>query len=187
MNSGRPLPVQPGGMFRKALVATLTVLALATPSWAGGEKFSVSSVSRLSFTASTPIPASLPFVVATRPFVVVPNGSSVANPGPAFVPVVPDPRSRPFVTTIVTAPPPQVVVVQQTVYYPVATAYAAPSTCQTQGAWSYRWIPYTTTQNVWVPGLWDADGAWVDSHWEARPYSSGYYEPYWVSGQTYAC
>jgi len=177
-------------MIKKGLVATLAVFLLASPAWAGGDKASGAIVPRPNFTARTLIPASSPFVVATKPFVILPNGTVVANPGPAFVPVVLDGRPRPFTPTIVAVPVPQVVVVQQTVYYPVyypVTAYAAPSQCATQGAWSYRWIPYSTTQNVWVPGVWVADGTWVDSHWEARPYSSGYYEPYWVPDQTYVC
>jgi len=57
----------------------------------------------------------------------------------------------------------------------------------TPGYWSYAWVPYTTTQTVWVPGSWAADDTWTDSHWESRPYSSGYYEPFWTPGQAYAC
>jgi hypothetical protein len=48
-------------------------------------------------------------------------------------------------------------------------------------------VPYTTTQTVWVQGSWAPDGQWLDSHWELQPYTSGYYQPYWVPGQTYTC
>jgi hypothetical protein len=47
--------------------------------------------------------------------------------------------------------------------------------------------PTSYAQNIWVPGGWAADGTWVESHWEQRAYASGYYQPYWVPGQTYAC
>lgn len=65
--------------------------------------------------------------------------------------------------------------------------YAAPRQCVTAGYWAYQWIPTSYAQNIWVPGGWAADGTWVESHWEQRAYASGYYQPYWVPGQTYAC
>ena len=77
---------------------------------------------------------------------------------------------------------PQVIVVQQPVYYAQPVAMATPE-CVTPGYWAYRWVPCTTTQNVWVPGSWAADGMWTDSRWELRPYSSGYYEPIWTPAQ----
>src|SRR5690242_20426005 len=133
----------------------------------------------------TTFAASTPFVVATTPFAATASGAVVPAPGSAFGATLPDSRHRHGTTTVVGASP-GVVVVPQVVYYPVVTA-AAPTQCVTQGYWSYAWIPYTTMQNVWVDGSWGADGAWVDSHWEMRPYSSGYYEPYWTPGQSYAC
>jgi hypothetical protein len=65
--------------------------------------------------------------------------------------------------------------------------YAAPRQCVTEGYWAYQWIPTSYAQNIWVPGGWAADGTWVESRWEQRAYASGYYQPYWVPGQTYAC
>ena len=188
-------------MIRSGVVAILAVLALAAPAWAGGGRLTAatpsvvmalgSSVPRSTTTvlpSTTLLPASSPFVVATQPFVVTAPGAIVPNPPPAFVSSLPGVESRHHrlaTTTFVTAPPTQVIVVQQPVYY--QTAAAAPSECVTQGYWSYRWIPYTSTQTVWVQGSWAADNSWTDSHWESRPYSSGYYEPFWIPGQSYAC
>jgi hypothetical protein len=174
-------------MFRTTVVAILAVLALGGPAWAQGKLKATPSVVMPLRSTSTPMPASLPFVVATKPFTVTPSGAIVLDPAPVFVP---DPRhhrhgtptfiSSPTQTQVVVVPQPVPQVVYQTVY-------VAPQQCVTQGYWSYRWVPYTTTQNVWVPGSWGADGAWMDSHWEARPYSSGYYDPFWVPAQSYSC
>lgn len=156
------------------------MLLLATPAAAGDQaitspKFVAAPVAR-----TTPVlPASSPFVVATRPFAA---SSSVASPLPASVrPGVPDHSRRRHAPIFVGAPAaaPQVVVVQQPVYYVDVTPAA--SACS-PGYWSYRWIPYTTTQTVWVHGSWAANGSWTDSHWESQPYSSGYYEPFWTPG-----
>jgi hypothetical protein len=188
-------PVEGGVTIRNGVVAILAVLALAAPAWAGGERFTSATPSvvmpfrsvapRFS---STILPASKPFVVATKPFVVAAPGGGVPNAPPAVVSSLPDVESRhhrPATTIFVTAPAPQVVVVQQPVYY--QTVAAAPSPCVTPGYWSYHWIPYTSSQTVWVHGSWAADGSWTDSHWESRPYASGYYEPVWTPGQSYAC
>jgi hypothetical protein len=185
LNKDRATRVEPGVMSRHAVLAMLALL-LATPAWAAGEK----SWAPLPFVAApngavprpttTVLPASSPFVVTTKPFAA---SSAVGSPlPPSVAPAVPDHRHRRFITTIVAAPAPQVIVVQQPVYYPQAVA-VLPSECVTPGYWSYRWIPYITTQNVWVPGSWAADGSWMDSHWESRPYSSGYYEPFWTPAQ----
>ena len=185
-------------MIRKgvieAMVAMLAAVILATPAWAG-DKVGADTTSapaggsRRAASTTKVLPASSPFVVATRPFVAATTpfgaatpGAFVPSPDPAMVPVLPDHRHRRGPTTIVTAPTAQVIVVPQIVYYP-QMVYAAPSQCVTQGYWSYRWTPYTATQNVWVPGSWAADGSWLDSHWELQAYSSGYYEPFWTPAQ----
>jgi hypothetical protein len=189
-------PVERGVLIRNGVVAILAVLALAAPAWAGGERFSAATPSLvMPFRSAAPrfpstvLPASSPFVVATQPFVVTaPGGVRPTAPSP-FVSSVPGfeefRHHRGAITTFVTAPTTQVIVVEQPVYY--QTVAAAPSECVTPGYWSYRWIPYTSTQTVWVQGSWAADGVWIDSHWESRPYASGYYEPFWMPGQSYAC
>jgi hypothetical protein len=183
--------VEAAVMLGRSLVVVLTLLTFATPVAAGERTW----VRQSGVTATTqPLPASSPFVVATKPFTA---SRSVANPLPESVKAVPDRdvkgvpdrrhrRHHPTTTIIGVAPAPQVIVVPQPVYYPVVVA-APPSTCVTPGYWSYRWLPYTATENVWVPGSWAADGTWTDSRWETRPYSSGYYEPFWTPDQTYAC
>jgi hypothetical protein len=65
--------------------------------------------------------------------------------------------------------------------------YAAPRECVTPGYWAYQWVPMTYTQSTWVPGAWTADGTWREGHYAQHAYASGYYQPYWVPGQTYAC
>ena len=182
-------------MIRYGVLAMLGMLTLASPAWAGGDRFSAPST--IVMPVSNVVPASkvlpsttTPFPVTTQPF---PASRAVSAPLPSSLTAVPDNRHRlddrhrhrPIVTTIVGAPAPQVTVVQQPVYY--QTIVAAPSECVSPGYWAYRWVPYTTTQTVWVQGSWGADGTWADSHWETRPYSSGYYDPYWVPGQPYAC
>lgn len=163
-----------------AILGMLAVLVAAVPASAGDPRGTVSWIMPRQ-TSPFP-PASLPFVVGTRPFtasgVVVPPSST----GP--VAVIPEHRhhQRPSTTTFISSPTTtQVVVVPQPVVVP-QTVYLVPQECVTQGYWSYHWIPYVTTQNVWVPGSWGADGTWTDSRWESRPYSSGYYEPFWVPG-----
>ena len=188
-------PVERGVMIRNGVVAILAVLALAAPAWAGGERFTPTTPSVvMPFRSTAPrfsstvLPASSPFVVATQPFVVTAPGGVRPIAPPAFVPRLPDVESRHHrraPTIFVTAPTTQVIVVQQPVYY--QTVPAAPSECVTPGYWSYRWIPYAATQTVWVQGSWAADGSWTDSHWESRPYASGYYEPFWTPDQSYAC
>jgi hypothetical protein len=180
-------PVEPAVMIRRGLIAIVALLTFATPVAAGERRQSGVTAT------SQPLPASSPFVVATKPFTA---SRSVADPLPDDVKALPHRnvkglpdrghRRHHHTTTIVGAPGPQVIVVPQAVYYPVVVA-APPTECVTPGYWSYRWIPYTTTENVWVPGSWAADGTWTDSRWEARPYSSGYYEPFWTPAQTSAC
>ena len=65
--------------------------------------------------------------------------------------------------------------------------YAAPRECVSAGYWAYQWIPTSYAQSTWVPGGWAADGTWVDGRYEQHAYASGYYQPYWVPGQIYAC
>jgi hypothetical protein len=181
-NSLSTVRVEANEMMRKAILSVLGMLLLVTPAAAGDRsiaspQFAVAPVAR---TTTQVVPTSSPFVVATQPFAA---SSSVGSPLPASVrPGVHDRSRRHHVPIFLGAPAaasPQVIVVQQPVYYVDATP--APSACS-PGYWSYRWIPYTTTQAVWVQGSWAADGSWTDSHWESQPYSSGYYEPFWTPG-----
>jgi hypothetical protein len=173
-------------MIRDGILATLAMLLLTTPAMAGDSGFAprafvTGPAARKS--AQAPLTTS-PFVVATKPFAA---SNSVSNPLPFQVQRPPDHRHRGHGSVIVGVPAPgPVVVVQQPVYYTEIIA-AAPSQCATEGYWSYRWVPYTSTETVWVQGSWAADGTWTDSHWESRPYSSGYYQPFWVPAQSYAC
>ena len=172
-------------MIRYGIVATLGMLLLATPAIAADNgaaprPFVTGSAARAS--AQAPL-TTTPFVVGTTPFAA---SNSISNPLPFQVQRPPE-RHRRHVPVIVGAPAPApVVVVQQPVYYTEIVA-AAPSQCATEGYWSYRWVPYTATETVWVQGSWAANGTWTDSHWESRPYASGYYEPLWVPAQSYAC
>ncbi len=185
MNSRPADPVQTAVMTRTIVLATLALLALAAPA-VGGERLPSTPSVVMPLKAGSPLPASLPFVVGTRPFTVTPSGSIVPDPAPVFVPS--HRRHHHRTTTFISSPTAtQVVVVPQPAPPPPQVIYVVQPQCVTPGAWSYRWVPYTTTQQVWVPGSWAADGAWMDSHWEIRPYSSGYYEPFWVPGQAYPC
>jgi hypothetical protein len=174
-------------MIRYGMLALLGMLLAATPATAGEPSFAPRSfVTGSAARASVQAPLTTsPFVVATQPFAA---SNSVANPLPFQVQRPLDQRHRRHVPVIVGAPAlaPQVIVVQQPVYYTEVVA-SAPSQCVADGYWSYRWIPYTTMQTVWVQGSWGADGSWTDSHYEARPYASGYYEPFWIPAQSYAC
>jgi hypothetical protein len=195
LNKGRVVWVQTGVMSRHGLLVMLGILLLATPASAAGEKSWTGLQSVTSpgpavapRPTTTVLPASSPFVVTTKPFAVTTQpfaaSAGVNSPLPAVVTPVPEDRHRHrrFTNTIVAAPAPQVIVVQQPVIYQQTVVAASPSECVTPGYWSYHWIPYTTTQNVWVPGSWGADGTWTDSRWEPRAYSSGYYEPFWTPG-----
>jgi hypothetical protein len=175
--------VETSVMIRNGALAVLGMLLLATPAAAAGDKFVASPqfVAAPAPRATTPVlPASSPFFVATQPFTA---SSSVAAPlAPSVRGVVPDHFRRRHAPIFVGAPAaaPQVIVLQQQVPVYYADTTSAP-VCS-PGYWSYRWVPYTTTQTVWVQGSWGADGTWADSHWESRPYSSGYYEPFWTPG-----
>ena len=68
------------------------------------------------------------------------------------------------------------------VYVVPTPVYVAPS-CYLPGRWDYQWIPQTYSYSVWVPGAWAPDGAWIDGHYEARLYWTGYYQPYWIDGR----
>jgi hypothetical protein len=189
LNRGGAARVELAKMIRRGVLAMVALLLLAAPAWAAGDKattplpfMTAPGTTVVPRPATTVLPASTPFVAATQPF---PASRAVSDPLPASVLARPERRHHRPTTTIVGVPAaePQVIVVQQPVYYPQIVA-AAPSECVTPGYWSYRWIPYTTTQNVWVPGSWAADGSWIDSRWEPRPYSSGYYEPFWIPAQS---
>lgn len=181
-NSRPAVRVEANEMIRKAILAGLGMLLLVAPASAGEKSFSSPQfvAPPVARTTTQVLPASSPFVVATQPFAA---SSSVGSPLPAKVrPGVPDHSRRRHTPIFVVGAPAavsQVIVVQQPVYYVDATL--APAACA-PGYWSYRWIPYTSTQTVWVQGSWAADGSWTDSHWEAQPYSSGYYEPLWTPG-----
>jgi hypothetical protein len=70
---------------------------------------------------------------------------------------------------------------------PPAVVYAVPRSCVTPGYWAYQWIPTSYTQSTFVPGSFGPDGTWIEGRYEQRAYASGYYQPYWVPEQTYAC
>jgi hypothetical protein len=70
---------------------------------------------------------------------------------------------------------------------PPAVVYAAPRSCITAGYWAYQWVPTSYTQSTFVPGGFGPDGTWIEGRYEQRAYASGYYHPYWVPEQTYAC
>ena len=70
---------------------------------------------------------------------------------------------------------------------PPTVVYAAPQSCVTPGYWAYQWVPTSYTQSTFVPGGFGPDGTWIEGRYEQRAYASGYYQPYWVPAQTYAC
>ena len=70
---------------------------------------------------------------------------------------------------------------------PPTVVYAAPRSCVTPGYWAYQWIPTSYAQSTFVPGSFGPDGTWIQGRYEQRAYASGYYQPYWVPEQTYAC
>jgi hypothetical protein len=70
---------------------------------------------------------------------------------------------------------------------PPTLVYAAPRSCVTPGYWAYQWVPTTYTQSTFVPGGFGPDGTWFEGRYEQRAYASGYYQPYWVPEQAYAC
>jgi len=152
----------------KALVAAAVVLVLGASSVeAGGARASVTS------------PLSRGSIVPDIPS-IVPRVGPIVPHGPNIVPNPPRERDfgrdgrhfnrRPGV--IIVTPP---------------VVYAAPAQCVSDGYWAYQWVPTAYTENVWIPGVWRADGVWLEAHYEQRAYSSGYYQPYWVPGQFYAC
>ena len=168
-------------MTRYGVLVMLALLLMTTPAVAGDKL--VTSAAR---TSVQPPLTTTPFVVATQPFAA---SNSIGNPLPFQVQTAPDHVRRRHNVPVVVAPTPapQVIVVQQPVYYGDTIIAAAPIQCTTQGYWSYRWLPYAATQTLWVQGSWAADGTWTDSHWESRPYTSGYYEPFWVPAESYPC
>jgi hypothetical protein len=70
---------------------------------------------------------------------------------------------------------------------PPTVVYGAPQSCVTPGYWAYQWVPTSYTQSTLVPGGFGPDGTWIEGRYEQRAYASGYYQPYWVPAQTYAC
>jgi len=70
---------------------------------------------------------------------------------------------------------------------PPTVIYAAPQSCFTAGYWAYQWVPTSYAQSTFVPGGFGPDGTWIESRYEQRAYASGYYQPYWVPEQAYAC
>src|SRR5262245_42654910 len=188
VNRRRMVRVEANEMMRYGLLAMLGMLLVTTPAMAG-DRFSapLPFVTTSAARASVQPPLTTkPFVVATQPLT---DSHSIGKQLPCQVQKDPVHRRLPHNGPVVVAPTPapQVIVVQQPVYYGDTIIAAAPSECTTQGYWSYRWIPYSTTQTIWVQGSWAADGTWTDSHWESRPYASGYYEPFWVPSQSYPC
>jgi hypothetical protein len=74
-----------------------------------------------------------------------------------------------------------VVVVPQPVYITV------PRRCLDPGYWAYSWVPQSYVSNVWVPGSYNSDALWAEGHYEARAYTWGSYQPYWVSERWTLC
>jgi hypothetical protein len=70
---------------------------------------------------------------------------------------------------------------------PPTVVYAAPQSCVAAGYWAYQWVPTSYTQSTFVPGGFGPDGTWFEGRYEQRAYASGYYQPYWVPEQAYAC
>ena len=70
---------------------------------------------------------------------------------------------------------------------PPTVVYSVPRSCSTPGYWAYQWVPTSYTQSTFIPGGFGPDGTWIESRYEQRAYASGYYHPYWVPEQTYAC
>ena len=85
----------------------------------------------------------------------------------------PDPRRRPATDHRPVAPALPVIVITQ-------PAYVAAPSCVVPGYWAYTWVPQSYVSNVWVPSHYNYDAVWVEGHYEARAYSGGYYQPYWV-------
>jgi hypothetical protein len=90
----------------------------------------------------------------------------------------PDPRRRPTTDHRPVAPALPVIVITQPVYL------AAPPSCVVPGYWAYTWVPQSYVSSVWVPSHYNYDAVWVEGHYEARAYSWGYYQPYWVPDGT---
>lgn len=87
-----------------------------------------------------------------------------------------DPRQQnPDRQHVVPRPAIPVIVITQPVYV------AAPPSCVVPGYWAYAWVPQSYASSVWVPGYYNSDALWVEAHYESRTYTSGYYQPYWVS------
>lgn len=86
------------------------------------------------------------------------------------------------------AVPPGSVVVPHRPHHPVFVApspvfvfRSAPYSCWAPGYWAYQWIPQAQAYNAWAPGQWAPDGTWIGGHYETQVYSSGYYQPVWIS------
>jgi hypothetical protein len=168
----------------------IAMLLLAPPAWAAGDRSMTPLPSTLSSrvavappAVSNIVPPTSVFPVVTQPFT---PSRSVSAPLPSTVLPAPERPHHRRPIAIVGAPATQVVVVQQPIIY-AQTVTSEPTECVNPGYWAYRWVPYATTERVWVAGSWAADGTWTDSHYEVRPYSSGYYEPVWTPEQAYAC
>ena len=190
LNTRRAAVVERDDMIRHGVLAVIALVLMSTPAWAAGDRgatpvpfTSAPSLAVAPRPTTTLVPPSSPFRVTTQPLA---PSRIASEPLPSSVLPGSEHRHHRRVGAVVVAPPPQVVIVQQPVVSTQIVA-VAPSQCVAPGYWAYRWVPYTTTENVWVAGSWAADGSWIDSHWEPRPYSSGYYEPYWMPEQPYGC
>ena len=64
-----------------------------------------------------------------------------------------------------------------------APAFAAPAPRWVHGYWGRQWVPQYYTYEVWVPGYFAQNGAWIQGCYEPRTAESGgYYEQVWVEG-----
>lgn len=80
----------------------------------------------------------------------------------------------------VSQPPPRPA--RQPSFGPYPYAYSAP--VWPSGYWSYVWVPQVYTAWILVPGGLDADGSWIDAHYEPQAYQSGYYQQVWVGADS---
>lgn len=162
LNTSNAPRVEMGTMVR-VVVSLLVVilLGMTTVADAGGLRRGASPTGDLSRGSIIP-----------RVGPIIPHGDNIVPNPPPERRVVPRRHVRPGFVWV--TPPPVVV-------------YAEPQVCTSPGYWAYQWVPTTYTESQWVPGSWRADGTWTEGHYEQRAYASGYYQPYWIPGQTYSC
>lgn len=73
------------------------------------------------------------------------------------------------------------------VVVPQPVVVVSPRRCLEPGYWAYNWVPQSYVSSAWVPGYYDSNALWVEAHYEARTYTGGYYQPYWVPERWASC